>query len=173
MDGRPIPDFDGMVYTDCANKFAGAGGYLDLPAGKCTLRPVRFDGALAVGGPAVEVEINAEEEHYQLLEVPAEPHGGVGITLTPGPDGFEVEGLIAMTAALDSGIEPGMVLSEIDGTRIDPELPVHEVIQMLVGPRGTEVELLLTDEHGESHTYQLDRREITGHQMPGLMGQPG
>lgn len=171
-DGRPLKMFDGMVSSDCKRRMAMSDGFLDLPVGKCTLWPVRFDGALAVQGTPVEIEVGENEEQYQLLEVPAEPHGGIGITVRQDEGAWLVEGLIAETAAIGSGLEPGMELLSIDGTELGEDLPVGEVIQLLVGPRGTEVEVTVSGPQGEQ-TLTLDRREITGQQIGLLGGQPG
>lgn len=171
-DGRPIPTFDGMVTGDCAPRMAANTGHIDLPAGPCILRSVRFDGALAVHGQPVEIEVGEGEEQYQLIEVPSEPYGGVGVTVKADDLGWRIEGLIQQTAALDAGLEPGMHLVAIDGIDLDGDLELQEVMQMLVGPRGSEVEITVEGDDGE-RTLTLDRREITGQQIGLLGGHPG
>lgn len=170
-DGRPIKMFDGMVSSDCNRRAAMSDGFLDLPVGKCTLWPVRFDGALAIEGTPVEIEITENEEQYQLLEVPTAPLGGVGITVKREDGAFLIEGLIQETAAIGTILEPGMRLVAIDGNQLgDAEL--GEVTQMLIGAQGTEVEITVEGEGGEQ-TLTLDRRAITGQQIGLLGGQPG
>ena len=172
QDGRPIPMFDGMVTSDCARRMAMAEGHIDLPVGRCVLQPIRFDGALAVYGPPVEVEVVENEEQYQLVEVPMDPQGGVGITVKGEPGDWHIEGLIDATAALDAGLEPGSRLLAVDGVDLGDDVDIEDLLQLLVGPRGTEIELVVETADGE-RTVTLDRREITGQQIGLLGGQPG
>jgi len=92
-DGRPFPDHDVMVGSDCGRGASLGSGFLDLPAGPCTLTATRVEGPFDITGPPKTVQIVAGEELYLLLEIPAEAWGGVGVTLRSDDRGLVIDGL--------------------------------------------------------------------------------
>jgi hypothetical protein len=154
----------------------GSSGFMDLPAGTCTLSPTRVaSGFQFVEVEPVEVEIVEDAETYQLFELSDEPIGGVGVKLQFTQDGtWRVIDLIGSYAG--DAIPVGAEILAIDGrpaghrieNRADPR-------ERLPGPVGTEVEVRFgyeTDVGWVEETVILKRHAIERHEI-GLGGFPG
>ena len=156
---------------------SGSSGFIDLPAGTCTITPNRVtSGFRSVLVEPVEVVMVEDAETYQLLEHSDEPIGGVGVKLDLTEDGvWRVIDLIGSYAG--DAIPVGAEILAIDGRTVGHRLERGRADprERLPGPVGSEVEVRFGYESEAGwveETVILKRHAIGRHEI-GLGGYPG
>ncbi|MCB9668981.1 MAG: PDZ domain-containing protein [Alphaproteobacteria bacterium] len=169
--GRQYPPHETSVHVDCSNAAVITSGHMDLPVGRCVLKPVRVDGLLDVVGDPVEVEVTEDGEQYVLVEIPSAPWGAAGVDLVGEGGEVVVRGLIPGTAAHDA-IPAGARLLQVDGVDVGGR-SAAEIARELNGPVGSTVSVRF--EHpdtGEAVQVEiprsrLDNAVVDPHMVPG------
>lgn len=91
---------------------------------------------------------------------------GIGVWLKDKEGKLEIVSVLPSTPAKRSGLEAGDLILEVEGEEIDPER-VDEAAEMIKGPAGTEVNLLV-DRSGEKLTFEITRAAI---ELPNLQAK--
>ncbi len=76
----------------------------------------------------------------------------VGMMVRPAPDGIHVVGVRPGSPAEKAGVREGDIVKEVDGKRLE-NISIKEFVEMLDGPPGTKVELLLYSRGDQRHVY--------------------
>lgn len=120
---------------------------LEALPGECTVLAMRQDGRFrALSEPqAVTVEEGADRVVDFVL--PAEPRGGLGVSLGPGPDGAVAIQDVAPGGPADTaGVRAGDALVAVDGVAV-ADLEGGDLLRAVGGAAGTAVDLtVLRDE---------------------------
>ncbi len=124
--GEPAPiDVDG-------------GFFLQAQEGRCSLRAWRRAGMLRIPGPWIEVDASAADDAEVDLEVPTFEPAGMGIGFQPVDEGVAVNQVHEGTPAAAAGLEPGDVITSIDGVDTSG-MDVEDFLLHGIGPAGTDV----------------------------------
>lgn len=135
------------------------GFYFPAEAGPCRLRAWRRHGALRLPGEWVEIEPASGGEVDVALDVPTFAPAGMGIGFRPASDGVVVETVHPGTPAHEAGLEPGDVITAINGEPTDG-MGTEDFLHEGIGPAGTEVDLEGFTSDGEPFESRFLRREI-------------
>lgn len=106
----------------------------------CTLQAGRRDGALMAWSDPVFLDLAGLSQASLTLEVPFEKTAGMGIQVIPGVGGIGVRGVVPGSPAERSGVQPGDVITAVDGIST-AEMSVREFVEIGTGPVGTRVTL--------------------------------
>jgi carboxyl-terminal processing protease len=93
---------------------------------------------------------------------------GVGIAVTEINQGLRVATVYKRTPAREAGIQPGEVITGVNGESIAGE-PADAVTSRIRGPAGTEVTLTIMGRNGKSREVTLTRREVEIPQVAGRL----
>jgi carboxyl-terminal processing protease len=86
--------------------------------------------------------------------------GGIGILISPATGQVLVEDVLPEGPAAEAGMEPGDVITHVDGEDVT-DLPLQRVVSLIRGEVGSEVEItVLRPSSGESLTFALERDRI-------------
>jgi carboxyl-terminal processing protease len=97
---------------------------------------------------------------------------GVGIAVTEVKRGLRVATVYKHTPAREAGIEPGEVITGVNGESIAGK-DADAVTSRIRGPAGTQVTLTIASPDGKSRDVTLTRREVEVPQVAGRLEQVG
>jgi carboxyl-terminal processing protease len=93
---------------------------------------------------------------------------GVGIAVTEVDQGLRVATVYKRTPARDAGIQPGEVITGVNGESIAGK-DADAVTSRIRGPAGTQVTLTIMGRNGESREVTVTRREVEIPQVAGRL----
>jgi hypothetical protein len=147
--------------TDAAGRFVLEG----LPPGRCSLfvaasdHHARIVGPLTVAGetelPPVTVDLTPVREG----ETPSIELVGIGAVLKAEGDGLTIQDAIAGGGAAAAGLKAGDVILAVEG-QAATTLGFDGAIQLIRGPEGTSVRLLVRRQGGAPEELLVPRRRI-------------
>lgn len=155
---------DTSGYYQKKQVFESVLGYVrDMYVERSDLSPAKLyygaiDGLLA----------SLEDPHSRLMrpddyrQMQTEIHqefGGLGIYITVREGRLTVIAPIEGTPAFEAGLMPGDVITAIDGESAESITTAEEAVQVLRGPKGSEVTLTL-DRHGATEEVTIERGNI-------------
>jgi len=97
---------------------------------------------------------------------------GVGIAVTEVSRGLRVATVYKHTPARDAGIQPGEVITGVNGQSIAGK-SADTVTNRIRGPAGTQVTLTILSREGKSRDVTLTRREVDVPQVAGRIEEVG
>jgi hypothetical protein len=147
--------------TDATGRFVLDG----LPPGRCSLfvaasgHHARVVGPLTVAGEAELPPITVDLTPVRDGEAPSIELVGIGAVLRPVGDGLTIQDVILGGGAAEAGLKAGDAILEVEG-RSCTYLGFDGAIQLIRGPEGTSVRLLVQRQGGKSETLSVPRRRI-------------
>ena len=157
VDSNGDPVDVGMVSSPECDIWMGVGGYprtIATPEGTCAFQGRRQDGLLWGRSEWVDLDLVAGEEYELELVVPIERTGGLGVAILEHEFGIEVQRVWPGTPAAEMGLQPGDIITEVDGLP-SSALTMDEFIQVMTGPVGTEVDFALAYEDDTGMTEEV------------------
>lgn len=122
----------------------------------CLVHAARADGAIYARSDMVEIDPADGDVRDLVLTMPEVDVGGIGVPVAPHPDGMRIGPPTPGTPAAEAGLEAGDVIVAVDGTAV-AGWDLYEIIGIVTGEVGSEVELTVRTAAGELETVQLQR----------------
>ena len=97
---------------------------------------------------------------------------GIGIAVSEVDRGLRVATVYKRTPAREAGIQPGEVITEVNGQSIAGK-DADTVTNRIRGPAGTQVRLTIASRDGKSRDVTLTRREVEVPQVAGRIEEAG
>jgi C-terminal processing protease CtpA/Prc len=127
-----------VVPVDCEGLGGGPPAIYGVPAGPCTVRAVRKDGALLAHSSPVTAEVRPDDVAYLLLELPRARTGGVGVRFMPDVDGMRVVQVVPDSPAEEAGLAAGDLVIEVDG-HATAGMQTADFVDLMTGAEGSDV----------------------------------
>lgn len=125
--------------------------------GVCRVQAFRLDGALRASSDLLRLEIEGDEEYYDIrLFLPEADIGGIGARVEAVEAGVYLPSLLDEGPAAKAGIRNGEVITAVDGESL-AGLELNEAIGRITGPVGSEATLTVLGEDGVERTVTLER----------------
>lgn len=127
----------------------------------CTVQARRKDGQLWTRWTHPVQVMPGSADSELALALPVERAGGVGMRISPTRDGARVHHVASWTPAWQAGIEPGDVITSVDGQPLAGK-HVDRMVEQITGPEGSLVELGIID----VRTGKTLHRTVTRRYLP-------
>lgn len=151
-----------------------AGMTYAVTPGECTLQARRRDGALFAWTDAVTVDV-AIGDHLDVdLVLPSERTGGLGVGIAEDERGVAVTDVHADTPAGRAGLQPGDIITEVDGLPA-ATLTLEEFQQVMTGPEGTDITFVVEhpgDNGSDGTPYTIRRQYLSTTGDGDVIGEP-